>query len=124
MTAVPTRTVFTLSEVAGVLRVTSETIRRKIVSGELGAVEVGGKTRKQYRVTASDLSAWLGPERAAQLFGVCAGLRALEEAFAAQPEEEVEAAIARAVRAERAVSAVNSSPTPSSAEINVRFGKR
>lgn len=56
MTALPARVVFTLPEVAGVLRVTSETIRRKIVSEELGAVDVGGKTRKQYRITASDLS--------------------------------------------------------------------
>ena len=127
MTALPSRAVFTLPEVAGVLRVTSETIRRKIVAGELGALEIGGSKRKQYRITASDLSAWLGPARAAQLFGIGAGLRAVEEAFAAHPAEVVEAAIAEAVQAvkvKRTAPDGELQPTPTGEEIRQRFGRR
>lgn len=126
MTALSSVLVFTPAEVAGVLRVTPETIRRKIVSGELGAVEVGGKERKQYRITATDLSAWLGPERAGQLFGIGASLRAVEAAFAAHPYEEVEQAIAEAVQAvkarrEPATGETQATPTPE--EIRARFGR-
>ncbi|WP_102125540.1 helix-turn-helix domain-containing protein [Deinococcus planocerae] len=124
MALVPTpQTVFTLAEVAAVLRVTPETIRRRIVAGELSAVEVGGRERKQYRITANDLARWLGSERAAQLFGIGAGLLALERAFAERGEEEVEAAIAEAVEAvrQRRSPAGEVLPPPTAAEIRKRF---
>lgn len=118
-------TVFTPVEVARALRVTSETIRRKIQSGELGAIEVGGTQRKQYRITMSDLSRWLGPERAAQLFGIGSGLAALEQALGAIDsdtlEREVEGAT-RAVRAQRShAEGSDLLPTPTTEEIERRF---
>lgn len=71
-----------MAEVAAALRVSSETIRRKIASRELKAVEVSSGPRRQYRLLARDLAAWLGPDTASAVFGVGAGLDALEAAFA------------------------------------------
>lgn len=128
MTASVFRTVFTPVEVAQVLRVTSETIRRKIVSGELGAIEVGGEKRKQYRITLSDLNRWLGPERSEQLFGASAGLHVLGEALAQADDqffEEELPEIIQKVRAERRLPATNSYlPTPTPEEIQRKFGKK
>ncbi len=90
--------VYTLAEVAAALRVSSETIRRKIVAGELTAVEIGGTRRKQYRIFAADLARWLGPERVGQLFGLGRALDELQAAFAQVPEAERETLIAGAVR--------------------------
>lgn len=119
------QTVFTPVEVARVLRVTSETIRRKIQSGELGAIEVGGKQRKQYRITLADLSRWLGPERSAQLFGVGAGLTALENSLRGVDGELLEGEVEKAVRAVRSqasqVDEASLSPTPTAEEIRQRF---
>ncbi|GAA5504091.1 hypothetical protein Dxin01_03859 [Deinococcus xinjiangensis] len=128
MTASLSKTVFTPVEVAQVLRVTSETIRRKIISGELGAIEVGGEKRKQYRITFSDLSRWLGPERSAQLFGADAGIHALGEALAKADdhyfEEELPEMIQK-VRAERRLPASDAYlPTPTPKEIQRKFGKK
>lgn len=89
--------VYTLAEVAAALRVSSETIRRKIVAGELSAVEIGGTRRKQYRIFAVDLARWLGSERVAQLFGLGRALDELRAAFAEVPEPERESLIAEAV---------------------------
>lgn len=127
MTAFSSKKVFTPVEVAQVLRVTSETIRRKIVSGELGAIEVGGGKRKQYRITLSDLSQWLGPERSTQLFGADMGLQALGEALAGADErylDEELPQIIRAVRQERAAAPDETYlPTPTSEEIARKFGQ-
>ena len=128
MTASLSKSVFTPVEVAQVLRVTSETIRRKIISGELGAIEVGGEKRKQYRITFSDLSRWLGPERSAQLFGADAGLHVLGEALAKVDdryfEEEVPSIIQK-VRAQQTLPATDSYlPTPTPEEIQRKFGKK
>lgn len=128
MTTFPSQTVFTPVEVAQVLRVTSETIRRKIISGELGAIEVGGEKRKQYRITLSDLNRWLGPERSEQLFGAAAGLHVLGEALAQADDhffEEELPIIIQKVRAERRLPAADSYlPTPTPEEIQRKFGKK
>ena len=68
--SVETHAVYTPQEIASVLRVSAETIRRKIALGELGALEVGGRERKQYRILAQDLVTWLGADRARALFGI------------------------------------------------------
>lgn len=119
------QTVFTPVEVARALRVTSETIRRKIQSGELGAIEVGGTQRKQYRITMGDLSRWLGPERTAELFGIGSGLAALEQALGDIDSDTLERAVeeaARAVRSQRAQTEDASVlPTPTAEEIARRF---
>jgi excisionase family DNA binding protein len=56
--------VFTPSEVAQVLRVNEETVRREIRRGNLSALRVGN----QYRMAPSDLAKWLGDERFLELF--------------------------------------------------------
>lgn len=120
----PVQLVYTPAEVAAVLRVTPETIRRKIVSGELGAIEVGGKERKQYRITGHDLGEWLGIERTKELFGIAGGVASLEKRLAEVPEDEFEAAIEEAVRAVRASSPKPQGqflPTPTPEEIAERF---
>lgn len=122
------KTVFTPVEVAQVLRITSETVRRKILSGELGAIEVGGEKRKQYRITLTDLNRWLGPERSAQLFGADAGLYALGEALAKGDDhffEEELLDIIQNVRAKQPLPAADAYlPTPSPEEIQRKFSKK
>lgn len=128
MTAYSFQAVFIPVEVAQVLRVTSETIQCKIISGELGAIEVGGAKRKQYRITLSDLERWLGPERSEQLFGAVAGLHALGEALAQADEqffEEELPEIIQKVRAERRLPSADSYlPTPTLEEIQRKFGRK
>ena len=128
MTAFSTKTVFTPVEVAQVLRVTSETIRRKIISGELGAIEVGGTKRKQYRITLVDLNRWLGPERSAQLFGADAGLQAVGEALAHADDrffEEELPEIIQQVRAQRPLPTADAYlPAPTPADIQRKFGRK
>jgi len=92
------QTVFTPQEVATALRVSSETIRRKIVSGELGALEVGGKERKQYRIFSRDLVQWLGQERAATLFGLTSAVNELRAAWAGVSDEEFDATLEEAIQ--------------------------
>jgi excisionase family DNA binding protein len=99
VTVVPrSERVYTVSEVAAALRVSNETIRRKISAGELRAIEIGGGSRRQYRILARDLAAWLGPEEARALFGVGEGLEALRAIFMPLSETERERLIAKAVR--------------------------
>lgn len=76
------RTLYTVSEVAGALRVSSETIRRKIAQGELRAIEVTRTPRKQYRITLRDLSAWLGEDQARAIFGIGDALAMLRAVLA------------------------------------------
>jgi excisionase family DNA binding protein len=56
--------VYSPAEVARLLRVNEETVRREIRRGHLGALRVGN----QYRSTISDLAKWLGEERFIELF--------------------------------------------------------
>jgi excisionase family DNA binding protein len=57
--------VFTTAEIAHVLRVSNESVRREIRRGQLHAMQIG----RQYRSTADDLIAWLGANRYNELFG-------------------------------------------------------
>ena len=76
-----TEPVYTISEVANALKLSSETVRRRITSGELHAIEIGGQPRRQYRILARDLTAWIGEDAARAVFGIGHGLNALQAAF-------------------------------------------
>ena len=90
------RTLYTVSEVASALRVSSETIRRKIAQGELRAVEVTRTPRKQYRIAARDLAAWLGEAQAREVFGVGEALVTLHAVFADLPDADQAALLGEA----------------------------
>ena len=79
--AIAEKNLYSVSEVAKALHVSGETIRRKIASGELNAVEVGSAKRKQYRILAKDLIQWLGEDNATEIFGFARGLETLKELF-------------------------------------------
>jgi excisionase family DNA binding protein len=82
MTMLQTEPVYTITEVANALKLSSETVRRRITSGELHAIEIGGLPRRQYRILARDLAAWIGEDAAKAVFGIGHGLDALQAAFA------------------------------------------
>ena len=82
------RHLYTVSEVAHALRISSETVRRKIAQGELRAIEVSQTPRKQYRILSRDLSLWLGEEQARAVFGVGEALVTLRSAFAQLGEND------------------------------------
>jgi excisionase family DNA binding protein len=88
MTIASTGQVFTVAEIAKVLRVSDETIRRKIVAGELEAIEVSSTPRKTYRIPEYALVRWLGAEKAKQLFGVRHGFEEFRELLLKIPEHE------------------------------------
>lgn len=89
--------VFTVTEVARALRVSDETIRRKIGAGELNAVEISSKPRKQYRILYRDLVDWIGSDRARILFGVGEVLDQVRELLATVPEAEQEKLLKEAI---------------------------
>ncbi len=78
------QTVYTPAEVARVLRVSEESIRREIRRGILNAARVGS----QYRVTSNDLSTWLGATHYRDLFNP---LGAISELIGTGTLEEDEA---------------------------------
>ncbi len=88
MNILQTEPVYTIAEVASALKISSETVRRRIVSGELHAIEIGADPRRQYRILARDLNAWIGAEAARAIFGIGQGLDALREAFAGLNDTE------------------------------------
>ena len=90
--------IFTVAEVAQVLRVSPETIRRKIVAQELPALEIGHGLRKQYRIAFKDLVTWLGLETAYYLFGIDEKVNMLIHAYAQLPEVEAEALLNEALQ--------------------------
>jgi excisionase family DNA binding protein len=102
MAILSTSQVYTIAEVAKVLRVSDETIRRKIVAGELEAIEVSSKPRKTYRIPDYALVRWLGSEKAFQLFGVRHALEELRELFLKVPETERTAILEEAITWARA----------------------
>jgi len=123
---VESQAVYTPQEIASVLRVSAETIRRKIALGELGALEVGGRERKQYRILAQDLVSWLGADRARALFGIGSAATEIRQALERVPTETLEAVLSEAVaraRQEQPEPQGPFAPTPTLAEIAVRFPK-
>jgi excisionase family DNA binding protein len=89
--------VFTIAEVAKALRVSDETIRRKIEAGEITAIEVTSKPRKTYRILYQDLMAWLGQDKTEALFKRGEAFDEFRTLFADMTEAEQEALISEAV---------------------------
>lgn len=115
--------VFTVSEVAKALRISDETVRRKIEAGELAALEVTSRPRKTYRLLFRDLAAWLGPEQAGAIFGVGASLDEVRARLMQLPEPErmqvVEEAVAWVKAGRKKPEPTGKTPTP--AEVRERF---
>ena len=61
----PARPLLTVPEVAGRLRVSVKTVRRRIEAGELPAVRIGSGTRAPVRVDEAELDEWLYGKSAA-----------------------------------------------------------
>ncbi|MGM9319351.1 helix-turn-helix domain-containing protein [Deinococcus aquaticus] len=63
-----TNEVYTVGEVARRLKISPETLRRRICAGELEAIAFAGGLRKHHRITSRQLRTWLGDEVYAALF--------------------------------------------------------
>jgi excisionase family DNA binding protein len=115
--------VFTVAEIAEGLRVSDETIRRKIQIGELPAIQFKTGNRTTFRILAVDLIRWLGVKTAQQVFGIGSGLDLLEQAFAKLKVSDREALIELAVSSakSKAPERALTGRTLSLEEIAVRF---
>ena len=122
--AIDPRTVYTVGEVATALRVSDETVRRKINSGELKALEVSSGTRKRYRILLSELVRWLGVDVVRELFGVGQALESFRDLFSDMSEKEREALLERAVTwaKDRVPDRELTGRSATSEEIKKRFG--
>ena len=119
--------VYTVAEVASALKLSTETVRRRIASGELDAIEIGTDAqRRQYRIPTKSLVAWLGADAVRDVFGIGRGLQALHDAFADVDSDARAALIDEAQRWARAQSVIEKpaqrSVTPT--EIAARFPER
>jgi excisionase family DNA binding protein len=114
--------VFTPLEVAQVLRVNEETVRREIRRGKLSAVRVGN----QYRMAASDLAKWLGDERFLELFSPLEALSNLLGSGSLSDKEAASLAekAIKAARAELWQDRKKTGITPSSADVRKRIAAR
>ena len=126
MTMLQNEPVYTIAEVASALKLSSETVRRRITSGELHAIEIGGLPRRQYRILARDLAAWIGEDAAKAVFGIGHGLDALQTAFADLEPKARAALIDEAQTWARAktVAPAATGRTVSREEISKRFPKK
>lgn len=115
--------IFTVAEVASSLRISDETIRRKILKGELKAIELSSGSRTTFRILGTELVRWLGSNTARQLFGLGEGLLEIEKALSPlepkEREELISAAIAAAKAKAPARKKVGRAATPE--EIAARF---
>jgi excisionase family DNA binding protein len=114
--------VYTPLEVAQVLRVNEETVRREIRRGNLTAVRVGN----QYRMAASDLAKWLGDERFLELFSPLEALSGLLGSGGLSEKEAVslsEKAV-KSARSELWQDRKKTGTAPSSADVRKRIAAR
>jgi excisionase family DNA binding protein len=118
--------VFTVAEVANALRVSAETVRRKIESGELQAIEFSKGQRKQYRVLLSHLEQWLGQAQAQAVFVQGDIFEQISQLFADLTDSERDqlaadaTAWAKTQRSEQPLTG----KTVSAEDIAMRFGKK
>lgn len=112
------QTVYTTAEIAAILRVSEESVRREIRRGVLGAARIGS----QYRVTTRDLSDWLGASHYHDLFSPLGplseiiGTGTLEEHAASETASRL---VAKA-RAERPAPSRTNRVAPSPDEVRQR----
>ena len=123
--------VYTVAEVASALKLSTETVRRRITSGQLDAIEIGGHAvshaRRQYRIPSKSLVAWLGADAVRDVFGIGRGLQALQDAFAEVAPEARAALIDEAqrwARAQPTTARTAAERTATATEIAARFPKR
>ncbi len=119
-----TKRLYTLSEVANALRVSKETIRRKVIQEEIAAIEVTGAPKKQYRILHSELERWLGPDAVQELF-VKPTTFNLPNLFEGMSDEEIDELVnkAKAWAREHTSAPKPEGPAPTPDEIKARFPK-
>jgi excisionase family DNA binding protein len=111
--------VYSPAEVARLLRVNEETVRREIRRGHLRALRVGN----QYRSTVSDLAKWLGEERFAELFsplGVLSELIGQGNLSEVQATRVAQQAVAK-VREKTPVTKKGLAKAPTAAQVRKRL---
>ena len=86
--------VYTVGEIATALKVSPETIRRKISNNEIEALEISGEPRKQYRILHSELVKWLGEDAVVEIFSQ--SLPELPRLFQNMSDEEADELINKA----------------------------
>jgi excisionase family DNA binding protein len=91
--------IYSPTEVARVLRINEETVRRAIRNDKLTALHIGD----QYRLSATDLIKWIGTDRYLELFSPLDDARQVLGAGGLS-EAEADALALEAVRAVRAQS--------------------
>lgn len=92
--------VYTPGEVARVLRINEETVRRAIRTGKLSALHIGD----QYRLSPTDLGKWIGMDRYLELFSPLEDARQVF-GTGGLSDDEADALALEAVRIVRAASA-------------------
>lgn len=115
---------YTLSEVANVLRVSKETIRRKVVQKEIAAIEITGAPKKQYRILHSELERWLGENAVQELF-VKPTTFDLPNLFEGMSDDAINSLIneAKAWAREHTSTPIPEEKIPTAEEIKERFPK-
>ena len=119
-----TKRLYTLSEVANALRVSKETIRRKVIQEEISAIEVTGAPKKQYRILHSELERWLGKDAVKELF-IKPTTFDLPNLFEEMSDDEIDELIneAKAWARKRTSVPTPEGPTPRPDEIKAHFPK-
>ena len=119
-----TKRLYTLNEVADMLRVSKETIRRKVIKKEINAIEVTGAPKKQYRILHSELERWLGPDTVQELF-VKPTTFDLPSLFEGMSDEEIDELVnkAKAWAREHTSAPKPEESTPTPDEIKAHFPK-
>jgi excisionase family DNA binding protein len=125
MAQVQGEAVFTVPEVAKALRMSDETIRRKIDAGELNAMTVTSSPRKSYRVLYRHLVEWLGESNAQAVFASQSPIDEFRQLFAHMTDEEREILVTEAVAWARMQQPERklTGEEVTAEEIRVRFGE-
>ena len=115
---------YTLSEIADALRVSKETIRRKVIQKEITAIEVTGAPKKQYRILHSELERWLGENAVQELFTQPTTFD-LPNLFEEMSDDAINTLIneAKAWAREHTSTSTPEGKTPTPDEIKARFPK-
>ncbi|TSA81441.1 helix-turn-helix domain-containing protein [Deinococcus detaillensis] len=117
----------TIAEVAQLLHLSDDTVRRQIKEGDLPAIRLGTtpKGRARYRVAQDVVARLLAGHAQPPVPAPLLASERLQAVFAELSDEQQEALVAQAIewarRDQLAPFSVNRSPEPSRAEIERRF---